>query len=171
MKKTSLILMFILVMQLIGCNKTDDGVFTEPITMYEKMVGTWTISKVAQKDLIAIAASSKPDQILLTNKFDFKTFTITLNADEKFTPTTFEVGGTSPQLFLQSGYWKLNNPFPNTDGKPLVIELYSDEAKTVLIDELSISTVPGAKKTLVFDLIRESNGVAYVDYEYSLKAN
>jgi len=170
MKKAVVILFCVVITQLItGCYKTDDGTFTDPITVYEKMVGTWTSTKVTQIDLIAVATSTKPDQVNLTNKFDFKTFSITFNVDEKFNPTTYTVGGTSPELFLKSGYWKLNNPFPNTDGSALVIELYSDEAKTQLVDELSISAVPGAKATLEFNLIRESKGIPYANYQYSLK--
>jgi hypothetical protein len=170
MRKTGLLLLCFIVFQLISCNKTDDGTYTAPITVYESMVGNWTVTKVMETDLIAKSMSTTPNQEILTTQFNFKTFTITFNVDDAINPTTFQVGGTSPELFLKSGYWKLNNAFPNTDGSALVIQLFSDEAKTVLIDELSISTVPGAKKTMVFDLIRKSNGVSYVDYEYSLKA-
>jgi hypothetical protein len=172
MRKTGLLLICLLVFQLFfSCNKTDDGVYTAPLTVYEKIVGTWAVSGVKETDLIAKAAGTKPNQVILTNKLNFKTFTITLNCDEQYNPTTFTVGGTSPALFLQSGYWKLNNAFPNTDGSALVIELYSDEAKTKIVDQLTLSAIPGAKKTLTFDLIRQSNGVSYVDYEYTLKSN
>lgn len=170
MRKTGLFLLCFFVFQLFySCNKTDDGTYTAPITIYEKMAGSWAVSKVTETDLIAKSMSTTPNQVILTSKFDFKTFTITFNVDAENNPTTFTVGGTSPELFLKSGYWKLNNPYPNTDGTALVIELYSDEAKTLLVDELTISTVPGTKKTLVFDLTREANGVSFVDYEYSLK--
>jgi len=170
MKKTVVILFCLMVTQLFtGCYKTDDGTYTDPITIYEKMVGNWTTSGVTQIDLIAVAAATKPDKVALTSKFNFKTFTINFAADDKFNPTTFTVGGTSPELFLKSGYWKLNNPYPNTDGSPLVIELYSDEAKTQLVDELTISVVPGARATLQFDLIRKTDNIPYVSYQYLLK--
>lgn len=171
MKRKAVVILFcVLFFQLmISCNKTDDGTFTEPITIYEKMVGTWTITSVTQFDLIAQAAATKPDKVVLTSKFDFKTFAITFSTDENYNPTTFKVDGTSPELFLQSGFWKLNNPFPNTDGSALLIELYADEAKTQLIDQLAITAVPGAKATLQFDLIRNANGIPYVNYQYLLK--
>ena len=171
MKKTVFILFCLMVVTQLftGCYKTDDGTFTDPITIYEKMAGNWTTSGVTQVDLIAVSAGTKPDKVALTSKFSFKTFTINFATDDKFNPTTFTVGGTSPELFLKSGYWKLNNPFPNTDGTPLAIELYSDEAKTQLVDQLTISVVPGAKATMQFDLIRKSNNIPYVSYQYSLK--
>ncbi|HNW49662.1 MAG TPA: DUF5004 domain-containing protein [Prolixibacteraceae bacterium] len=171
MRKTGLLLLCLLFIQLFfSCNKTDDGAYTAPITVYEKIAGSWTVSSVKETDLIAKAAGAKPNQLTLTSKLNFKTFTITFDVDENNNPTTFAVGGTSPALFLQSGYWKLSNPYPNTDGSALVIELYSDEAKTTLVDELSLSALPGTRKTMTFDLIRESNGVSFVDYEYSVKA-
>jgi hypothetical protein len=170
MKKTVVIVFCLLVTQLFtSCYKTDDGTYTDPITIYEKMVGNWTTTSVTEIDLIAVSALTKPDKVTLTSKFNFKTFTINFATDDKFNPTTFTVGGDSPALFLKSGYWKLNNPYPNTDGTPLVIELYSDEAKTKLVDELSISAVPGTRATLQFDLIRKSGNVAYVDYQYLLR--
>jgi hypothetical protein len=170
MKKAVVILCCVVVVQLLsGCYKTDDGAYTDPITIYEKVVGNWTTSSVTQFDLIAVAAGTKPEKVTLTNKFNFKTFAISFAADEKFNPTTFTVSGTSPELFLKSGYWKLNNAFPNTDGTALVIELYADEAKTQLVDELTISAVPGSKSNLQFDLIRKANGIPYVSYQYLLK--
>jgi hypothetical protein len=170
MKRTVVILFCIMVTQLFtSCYKTDDGTFTDPITIYEKMAGTWATTSVTQFDLIAVAAATKPDKVNLTAKFNFKTFAINFAVDEKFNPTTFAVEGTSPELFLKSGYWKLNNPFPNTDGTPLVIELYSDAAKTQLADQLNISVVPGAKANLQFDLIRKTDNIPFVSYQYLLK--
>lgn len=170
MKKSVVILLCLFVTQLISsCYKTDDGTYTEPISIYEKMVGTWETTKVTQFDLIAVAAATKPDQVNLTNQFSFKSFSLSLNSDESYNPTTFTVNGTSPELFIKSGYWKLNNPFPNTDGSPLIIELYTDEAKSQLVDELSLSLVPGAKASLQFDLIRNTNNIPYVSYQYLMK--
>ena len=170
MKKAVVILFCLMVTQLItSCYKSDDGTYTDPITIYEKMAGNWTTSSVTQIDPIAVASATKPDKETLTSKFNFKTFTINFATDEKFNPTTFTVGGTSPELFLKTGYWKLSNPYPNTDGSALVILLFSDEAKTQLVDQLSISAVPGLHATLQFDLIRKSDNVSYVYYQYLLR--
>lgn len=169
--KRNLVVMFLFVLTqlLTGCYETDDGTYTEPITIYEKIGGTWVLTKITEVDEIAVASSIEPDEVALTNYFNFKTFTITLNVDENFNPTTFEVGGSSPELFLQNGYWDLNNSFPNTDGTALKIRLYSDESKTDQVDELDIVTLPGKKSTLEFNLTRIANDIPFVTYEYALK--
>ena len=170
MKRTMVVICY-LVLALIftGCNKTDDGAYTEPITIYEKMGGEWKLTKLVEVDNIAVASSSKPDAINLTAKFSFRTFIIEFKVDEKFQPTTFEVKGEAPELFLKSGYWNLSHPFPNTDGTAVKIQLYSDEAKTQMVDALHIAAVPGSKGTMEFNLIRESNNLPYVTYQYTVK--
>lgn len=170
MKRTVLFLGCLIFMQFItGCYKTDDGTYTDPITIYEKLGGKWGLTKLTEVDEIAVASSLKPDNVVLTSKFNFKTFTITLNVDENFQPTSYLVEGSAPELFAKSGYWKLNNPFPNTDGTAVKIQLFSDEAKTAMVDELSLSALPGARATMEFNLTRESNGLPYVTYTYAVK--
>lgn len=170
MKKTVLILFSIVLMQIaIGCLETNDGTFTEPITIYEKMGGTWVLTKLTLTDEIAAASATKPDAMILTNKFNFKTFELVLNLNESFTPSTFEVNGTSPELFLKSGYWDLSNSFPNTDDTAVKIQLYSDASKTKVIDFLDIKALPGSRAVMDIALTRQSNDIAYATYQYSLK--
>lgn len=170
MKKTVLILFSIVLMQIaIGCLETNDGTFTEPITIYEKVGGTWVLTKLTLTDEIAAASASKPDAMILTNNLNFKTFNLVLNLDELFAPTTFEVKGSSPELFLKSGYWDLSNPFPNTDGTAVKLQLYSDASKTKLIDFLEIKALPGSRAVMDIALTRQSNNIPYVTYQYSLK--
>jgi hypothetical protein len=170
MRKTGYILLCLFVFQLIiSCNKTDDGTYTAPITLYEKIGGTWKISSVKEIDEFAKARSLKPDEVLLLSKFNFNTFVITLAVDENLQPTTYSVAGNSPQLFEPTGYWKLDYSFPHTDNNPTKIQLFSDVAKTQLTDELIVSAIPGAKNVLQFNLTRQSNGVPYVTYQYALK--
>jgi hypothetical protein len=170
MRKTGFILLCLFVFQLIiSCNKTDDGTFTAPITLYEKIGGIWKISSVKEIDEFAKTRLTKPDEVLLLSKFSFNTFVITLAVDENFQPTTYSVAGTAPQLFEPTGYWKLDYAFPHSDNNPTKIMLYSDEAKTQLTDELIVSTIPGVKKVLQLNLTRQSNGANYVTYQYALK--
>ena len=170
MKRTVLILGCLMFMQLItGCYKTDDGTYTDPITIYEKVGGSWQLTKLIEVDEIAVASSITPDNFNLTREFDFRSFTLTLNVDENFQPTSYEVGGNAPELFAKSGFWGLSNPYPNTDGTAVKIQLYSDEAKTTLVDELSLASLPGTKATMEFNLTRISNGLPYVTYQYAVK--
>ena len=170
MKKTVLILFSIVLMQIaVGCLETNDGTFTEPITIYEKMGGTWALTKLTLTDEIAAASAIDPDAMDLTNKLNFKTFNLVLNLDESLAPTTFEVEGNSPELFLKSGYWDLSNAFPNTDATAVKLQLYSDASKTDVIDSLNINALPGRKAVLDIALVRQTNDIPYLTYQYSLK--
>jgi hypothetical protein len=170
MRKTGFLLLCFFVFQLIiSCNKTNDGTYTAPITLYEKIGGTWKITAIKEVDEIAKASSIKPDEVNLSTKFNFSSFVITFAVDENFEPTTYTVSGSAPNLFVPTGYWKLDSAFPHTDNKSTRIQLYSDEAKTVLTDELIVSAIPGAKNTLSFNLTRKSDDVPYVTYQYALK--
>jgi hypothetical protein len=170
MRKTGFLLLCFFVFQLISsCIKTDDGTYTAPITLYEKIGGTWKTNTIKEVDEIAKASSIKPDEINLTGKFSFNTFVINFAVDSNFEPTTYTVSGSAPNLFEPSGYWKLDHAFPHTDNNPTKILLYSDEAKTMLTDELIVTAIPGAKNALQFNLTRSSDGVAFVSYQYALK--
>jgi len=170
MKKTIIFLFCLFAIPIFwGCNETDDGTYTEPISLYEKIGGAWKISGIKEIDEIAKASSMKPDEITLTSKFNFSTFVITLSVDENFNPTTYEVKGSAPELFKSSGYWELDYPYPNPDNISTKILLYSDEAKTLLTDKLIVTSIPGAKATMQFNLQRLSGGIPYVTYQYSLK--
>jgi hypothetical protein len=151
-----------------GCELTDDGGYVAPITNYEKIAGTWKLKTLKQADEIAKASLAKPTEMTLTTELEFNTFQITFNTDEEYNPTTFEVTGTSPGLFLGSGYWSLDNPFVNTDGTATNILLYSDEAKTQLKDKLNLVKIPGVTKTLDFKLIRSVDNTPFVSYLYQL---
>jgi hypothetical protein len=151
-----------------GCELTDDGTYVAPITNYEKIGGSWILKSIKQIDETAKASLSKPDEQVLTNEFTFKSFQITLNTDEKFNPGTFEVTGTSPELFLKSGYWDLDNPFVNTDGTATHIRLYADEARTQLIDQLSLNKIPGTSSILEFKLTRSVDNTPFVSYLFQV---
>lgn len=170
MKRTVFILGCMVMMQFfMACNKTNDGTFTEPISIYEKMGGTWVLTRLNMVDELAAANSLKPDAMNLTGKFNFKTFAITLQLNEQFEPGTFEVSGDAPALFIKSGFWKLSNPYPNTDGTAVQLELYTDEGKTNLADVLSITSLPGNRAVMDFALTRQSDNVPFITYQYSLK--
>lgn len=164
---------FLLSLVLVGlpfaaCNETDDGSYVAPITSYEKMKGTWELRSIKQVDEIAKASSQNPSEMVLTDQFDFATFTIALNVDVQNLPTTYQVSGSAPALFPNDGYWELDNPFPNTDGTPSVVKLYSDAAKTKQTGSLSVTAIPGATQVLELKLTRKTKGVPFVSYSYQL---
>lgn len=170
MKKTIIVLLCLLTLQFFwSCKETDDGVYTDPISLYEKIGGSWKLTSIKEIDEIAKASSIKPDEMNLTSKFNFSTFVITLAVDSTFNPTTYEVKGTAPDLFNRSGYWELDYPFPHPDNIATKILLYNDAEKTQLTDKLIVSSIPGAKATMQFNLQRLSEGTPYVTYQYTFK--
>jgi hypothetical protein len=173
MRKTNYFLLFLLLLIafLQGCEKTDDGTYTAPITLYESIPGTWVMNTLTQVDEFAKANALKPVEKTLTSKFSFKSFKIALNVDSSsMQPTTFAVTGKAPELFATSGYWQLDEPFYHADQTSTNILLYSDEARTQQTDKLTVITYPGKKAELEFSLTRMDNGSPYVSYKYKLKA-
>ena len=170
MKKAKNLLLFLIIPLLfIGCEKTDDGSFVEPLTIYAKLAGTWNLQSLKLIDEIAKASSTSPDEEVLTSKFGFSDMTITFNVDVDSLPTTYEVGGGAPELFPASGYWDLDSPFIHTDGTATEIFLYSDADNTQLTDKLSITVVPGTRAELGFKLIRMSGETPYASYLFFLR--
>jgi hypothetical protein len=172
MRKTNCFLLFLLLFMAFfqGCEKTDDGTYTAPITLYERIEGTWAMTAVTQVDEVAKINNLKPTEMTLTSRFNFKSFIITFHVDSSFQPTTYEVTGSVPELFAPSGYWKLDEPFVHADQTSSHILLYSDEARTQLTDELTVVSIPGTKSVLEFSLTRMDNGSPYVSYDYKLKS-
>ena len=169
MKKRRIFLLLILSLIILGgCELTEDGSYVAPITNYEKIAGNWSLTSITQTDEIAKAGSSEPSEVQLITQFGFSDFQIKLNVDESFQPTSFEVSGNAPELFLKSGYWELDEPFAHSDGSVAKILLYSDEAKTQLVDQLSVTAVPGAVANLGFKLTRSTEQTPYVSYLYQL---
>ncbi len=162
-----LLLFFIALIQ--GCELTDDGSYSEPVTLYEKINGVWTLTSIKQIDEIAKVNAVKPDEMVLTSMFEFNSFSIALNVDVSMQPTTYEVRGNAPELFSRNGYWELDKPFTRADGNANKIRLYSDEAKTMLTDELIITTIPAKTKVLEFKLVRYDGTIPYVSYVFKCK--
>lgn len=169
MKKTGIYLLLIFMALHIGsCEKTDDGSYVAPITVYEKVYGSWTLSSLKMVDEYAKANSIKPDEQDLSNWFNFSEFTIELNVDANNEPTTYKVNGDVPELFLPEGFWSLSASHPQTDLTPIAINLYANSAKNQLADQLFISSIPGANNELEFKLIRKANQVPYLSYVFKL---
>lgn len=170
MRKTSIVVLCSVIFALFfACEKTDDGSYAAPLTLYEKLAGTWQLTGLLQIDELAKASAITPDEMELKSQFGFTSLSISLNVDTDSLPTTFEVTGGAPALFIESGYWDLDNAFINADGTSNKILLYSDEAKSDVVDELSLVTIPGARTILEFKLTRIADDVPFVSYQYKFK--
>ena len=151
-----------------GCKKPDDGAYTDPITLYEKIKGNWKLNEILQIDETAKIAGIQPNEISLFSQFDFENFNLVLNVDDSNKPTSYEVSGDAPELFPKAGFWDLNTSFPAANGSAPIINLYSDAGKTTLTAQLRIVSVPGAKAEMELKLTRTASGVPFVSYQYKL---
>ncbi len=171
MKRTTeliALLLLICTFSFVSCNDTDDGKYVAPITLYEKVKGTWRLTDVIQIDETAKTAGITPDEISLFGQFNFDNFNIVLEVDENNQPVSYQVNGSAPELIPASGYWDLDTAFPNANGTAPVINLYSDAGKTSMTGRLGVVSVPGATPTMELKLTRSSAGVPFVSYQYKL---
>ncbi|MCX7987528.1 MAG: DUF5004 domain-containing protein [Bacteroidales bacterium] len=167
-----LLLLAIVLLVAYGCEEQEDGSYVPPITRYELIHGTWKLQTIKMTDELAKANNTKPVEMNLTKEFNFTSFVIALNVDSssgEIKPTTFEVTGNAPALFATSGYWDMDTPFARSDGMPSKVKLFADEAKTQLLDELELITVPGKDVVLELRLVRYSEGNPYLSYVYRLR--
>ena len=151
-------LLFSTAMAFTGCSTVDDGSFTAPITLSEKIGGKGVVNSVVQTD----EANARTKT--LTDLLDFDTFVINLNQDEAGNPSTFTVEGSAPLLLPTSGTWKMDYNFTKSDNTPSRLLLNDGKAETAL----TVTAVPGNMKTLEYRLTRKTNGQPFVSYTYNL---
>ncbi len=145
-------LLFSTAMAFTGCSTVDDGSYTTPITLSEKISGKWVVNSVMQTD----EANARTKT--LTDLLDFDTFVINLNQDEAGNPSTFTVEGSAPMLLPTSGTWKMDYNFTKSDNTPSRLLLNDGKAETAL----TVTAVPGNTKTLEYRLTRKTNGQPFV---------
>ncbi|WP_066219173.1 DUF5004 domain-containing protein [Formosa haliotis] len=154
-----------------GCNDSDDGNYVNPITIYEKINGSWSLMNLKMVDEFAKSNAIKPDEQNLSTLFNYDTFQINFNVDGNMNPTTYEVIGDVPPLFEPSGFWSLSDLFQQTNGTPLLIHLFKDESRVEKTDDLKVISVPGSNREMQVQLVRVADGVAFVSYTFNLTAN
>jgi hypothetical protein len=169
--KKEILLIFVVMLPFFftGCEKTDDGSYADPITLYEKLPGTWNLTGLKLVDEIARANSMEPYELEIRTQFGFSSYTLTLHIDSSYQPTTYEVASTAPELFPASGYWDLDIPFTHTDGTPSVLYFYADEARMQETGQVKITSLPGARSEMEFSLTRSDAGTPYASYVYKFR--
>ncbi|MFT3794035.1 DUF5004 domain-containing protein [Flavobacterium sp.] len=154
-----------------GCNEPDDGNHTDPITIYEKIDGQWSLMSLKMVDEVAKASNIQPNEQNLSALFNYEDFKIKFNVDANNNPTTYEVIGDVPPLFEPSGYWVLSSAFQQADAGAIKILLCKDAARTQVTDVLRITSVPGSNNEMEIQLNRQSGGVPFVSYIFKLGSN
>jgi hypothetical protein len=163
------LLLLFMIVSFSGCEPvTNDGSYVDPITLYEKIGGSWKLADIRQIDETAKAAGISTNEIDLYAQFQFGSLVIELKTENN-KPASYQVTGSAPELFSNTGFWQLDTEFPYANGTVPKILLYSDAAKTAKTGELSVTSNPGAKQEMELKLTRTVKGVPFVSYIYSLK--
>lgn len=170
MRSRSIYLLVILGLLTLGCNEQDDGERVAPITLYEKINGTWGLMNLKMVDEFAKANAIEPHEQDLSTYFNYADFQIKFNVDDKMQPTTYEVLGNVPPLFAANGYYELSTNFQPTNSNGVRIRLFSDAAHTAPTDELRLTSVPGSNEEMEIQLVRTSGGAPFVSYVFKLNA-
>ncbi|SCY20920.1 DUF5004 domain-containing protein [Flavobacterium caeni] len=154
-----------------GCNEPDDGSYTAPISIYEKIDGQWNLASVKMVDEVAKANGVEPNEQNLSGFFNYEDFKIRFDVDAAGQPTSYEVLGDVPTLFPANGYYQLSSPFQQPSGSAVRIHLFSDAQKTQKTDELRLTAVPGSAQEMELQLVRTSSGTPFVSYVFRLTAS
>lgn len=171
MKPIKVLVLFFLGLLALGCNELEDGSYVEPITVYEKIHGSWNLMNLKMVDEFAKANNIMPSEQNLSSLFNYDTFQITFNVDNNMQPSSYMVTGNVPPLFQLNGYWKLSSSFQPTSPGAIEIFLYSDEQKVNGTDTLLLTSIPGSNQEMEIQLVRKSGGTAFVSYVFNLKSN
>src|SRR5690606_36723271 len=89
----------------VSCKKMENGSFVEPITLYEKVKGSWQLTDLVQVDETAKIAGIKPAEISLYGQFDVACLQLTLDVVANYLPTAHQVTRSAPELSPNGGFW------------------------------------------------------------------
>lgn len=149
-----------------SCQKIDDGEFVEPITIFEKIKGDWTLSSLTYVDDYAKSINLEPYEYNLSGWFNFDNLSISLSVDDNNKPTSFLINGSVPEIIPLNGFWNLSSPYPSTNLEPLLINLYDDAQNNNLIGTLNLTSIPGANNFMEIRLIHSSSQLPFSTYVF-----
>jgi len=161
----TIVLTWVITIFLGGCIE-EFGETGEPFNRTEQVVGTWTVTKVVQRDLLTENPLFETYDI--TSLFDFAQYSVTLNADGTFSVANT---GNAPDFVLTSGTWVLDDP-----DRPATILLTGQDSTSVL-NFRSLNTLTESNE-LETNFIRkvqipDTTAIGYtivpaISYEYTL---
>lgn len=140
-------------MLFMSCATTDDGDYVAPIQLSEKIGGNWVLNSIVQTD------ETNATELALTSLLGFDTFSLNLSDGGQFS-----VSGNAPKLLPTTGTWELDKNYVKSTGDATQLILMGSEG----IVTLTVTTTPGAKPELGFQLTRKQGGQPFISYKYSL---
>jgi hypothetical protein len=113
-----------------GCIEEFGGT-GDPFARSEQVAGTWTVSKVVQRDLLA--ENPLYQTLEVTEIFDFDQYKLTINADGSFSVSNT---GDAPDFIITAGTWSLDDP-----KFPTAIILSNDGSESSRLDFGSLNSL------------------------------
>lgn len=160
MKQIKYILLAFCFLSLWGCKPEEFGPIGAEENILKELQGTWTLSKVTQKDEDAATKGFPYKELDITNIYPYKELVIALQGDASGTPTTFTITpGNAPKISdFNTGTWSVDNA-----KAPTVISIKNGTATS----DLTLGSY-AELKTGKFYLkkVKKANGKAIVSYTY-----
>lgn len=165
MKNMLLKISFLLLVtvSLVACQPDKIEAIGEPRSIVSSFVGSWKLSKAVQvdEDVKRKGSSFIFNTLDLTSLFPYTDFTLTLNADNTGSPTTFTANaGSSPAIIgLTNGNWSVD------DGKAPKSIIFKNGANT---EGVTLGAYPiGGNNKLTFRIERkDAAGKVMISYTY-----
>jgi hypothetical protein len=161
------ILITFAILSLSGCIEEFGGT-GEPFNRHDQVTGSWTVTRVVQRDLLT--ENPLYQTVEITDLFDFDQYNLTLNADGSF--AVFNTGD-APGFIITGGTWAFDS-----EEFPAAIILTSQNASSVLdfgsLNSLTESRQLNVKYVQSVIIPKEDAGgnadkeEASVAYEYTL---
>jgi hypothetical protein len=160
MKKIKYIILSLCILSVWGCKPEEFGPIGAEENILKELQGTWTLSKVTQKDEDAATKGFPYKELDITNVYPYKELVIALQGDAAGTPTTFTITpGNAPKISdFNTGTWTVDNV-----KAPTVITIKNGTTTS----DLTLGSY-AELKTGKFYLkkVRKSNGKAILSYTY-----
>ncbi|TKC08253.1 DUF5004 domain-containing protein [Pedobacter polaris] len=160
MKNIKYIILALCFLSFWGCKPEEFGPIGDPENVLKELQGTWTISKVTQKDEDAVTKGFPYKELDITNVYAYKELVIALQGDAAGNPTNFTITpGNSPKIAdFNTGTWTVDDP-----NAPTIITLKNGTTSSIL----TLGSY-AELKTGKFYLkkVKKFNGKAIVSYTY-----
>lgn len=160
MKNLKYIVLTLFAISLWSCKPEEFGPIGEPENIVKGLQGTWSLTKVTQKDEDAATKGFPYKELDITNVYAYKDLTISLQGDAAGLPTNFTITpGNSPKIAdFNTGTWTVDNA-----DAPTTITLKSG----TLTSPLTLGSYAELKSGKFYlKKVKKLNGKPIVSYTY-----
>lgn len=160
MKNIKYIILALCIASIYSCKPEKFGPIGAEENFLKELQGTWSLTKVTQRDEDAVKKGFPYKELDITNVYPYKELVIALQGDGNGAPTTFTITpGNSPKISdFNSGTWTVDNAVA-----PTTISLKNGTSAS----DLTLGSYANLKNGK-FNLkkVKKSNGKVIVSYSY-----